>query len=183
MNSVKSLQALKAAGLIVAAVVLGLMTVQGSYALWNAAVSAPPATVQAADFKVKIGEKLLSTGQTVALPAITLELGGQPNITPVVIAGAANVTGDSPFRSTTTVTVNPAAAPLVVRVATTTVNGTCPQAAAEYKTSAVAPAQKTDVGTTFCFQTALLAGTTNQQLGGLETKITATVKVDQVPPE
>ncbi|WP_104161746.1 hypothetical protein [Arthrobacter sp. ZGTC212] len=50
----KSLRALKAAGLIIAAVVLGLMTVQGSYALWNAAVSAPAATIQAADFSILV---------------------------------------------------------------------------------------------------------------------------------
>ena len=50
----KSLRALKAAGLILAAVALGLMTVQGSYALWNSAVSTNAGTIQAASFKVEM---------------------------------------------------------------------------------------------------------------------------------
>lgn len=50
----KSLRALKAAGLIIAAVVLGLMTVQGSYALWNAVVPSNAGTVQSADFKILV---------------------------------------------------------------------------------------------------------------------------------
>ncbi|MBD7996057.1 hypothetical protein H9639_12180 [Arthrobacter sp. Sa2CUA1] len=50
----KSLRALKAAGLIFAAVVLGLMTVQGSYALWNAGAAANAGTIQAASFDVKM---------------------------------------------------------------------------------------------------------------------------------
>ncbi|MCC3266556.1 hypothetical protein [Arthrobacter gengyunqii] len=54
MNSVKSLRALKATCLILAAVVLGLMTVQGSYALWNAAVPSNAGTIQSADFKILV---------------------------------------------------------------------------------------------------------------------------------
>ncbi|MDK1360208.1 hypothetical protein QNO00_08000 [Arthrobacter sp. zg-Y1219] len=50
----KSLPALKAAGLIIAAVMLGLMTVQGSYALWNAAVPSNAGTIQSADFKILV---------------------------------------------------------------------------------------------------------------------------------
>ena len=45
---------LKAAALIAAAVVLGLLTVQGSYALWNAAASTTPGTISAASFDVKL---------------------------------------------------------------------------------------------------------------------------------
>lgn len=44
----------KAAGLIAAAVVLGLVTVEGSYALWNKLVPAAAGTVWSADFRVTL---------------------------------------------------------------------------------------------------------------------------------
>lgn len=50
----KSLRALKAAGLILAAVVLGLMAVQGTYALWNAAAPSKAGTVQSANFSILV---------------------------------------------------------------------------------------------------------------------------------
>lgn len=59
----KSLRVLKAAGLILAAVVLGLMTVQGSYALWNAAVPSNAGTVQSADFKILVNGVEMTTLQ------------------------------------------------------------------------------------------------------------------------
>ncbi|WP_457963297.1 hypothetical protein M1E17_17885 [Arthrobacter sp. D1-29] len=45
---------LRTGALIAAAVVLGLLTVQGSYALWNAATAAAPGTVTAASFDVSL---------------------------------------------------------------------------------------------------------------------------------
>ena len=62
----KSLRALKAAGLIIAAVVLGLMTVQGSYALWNAAVPSNAGTVQSANFSILVNRAEM-TGTPVIL--------------------------------------------------------------------------------------------------------------------
>jgi len=47
-------RALRAAALIAAAVLLGLLTVQGTYALWNAATTGAPGTVQAASFTVNL---------------------------------------------------------------------------------------------------------------------------------
>ncbi|WP_285245533.1 hypothetical protein [Pseudarthrobacter sp. fls2-241-R2A-127] len=47
-------RALKAAALIAAAVVLGLFTVQGTFALWNASAVAAPGTVSAASFDVAL---------------------------------------------------------------------------------------------------------------------------------
>lgn len=44
----------KAAGLMAAAVVLGLVTVQGSYALWNKLLPASAGTVRSADFLVTL---------------------------------------------------------------------------------------------------------------------------------
>lgn len=46
--------ALKATGLVSGAVLLGLLTVQGTYALWNAAVQATSGSVQAASFNVEM---------------------------------------------------------------------------------------------------------------------------------
>ena len=85
----KSLRALKAAGLILAAVALGLMTVQGSYALWNAAAAANAGTIQAASFDV---EMFNGTGQVLMTQAngsqgiIGLDVG-------TVNAGASAYTG------------------------------------------------------------------------------------------
>ena len=50
----KSTTTLKAAGLVLIAVVLGMLTVQGSYALWNKSVSSNAGTVQAADFRISL---------------------------------------------------------------------------------------------------------------------------------
>ncbi|MGN7252756.1 SipW-dependent-type signal peptide-containing protein [Arthrobacter sp. SAFR-014] len=47
-------RSLQAAALIAAAVVLGLLTVQGTYALWNATTSTTPGTVSSASFDVKM---------------------------------------------------------------------------------------------------------------------------------
>lgn len=46
------LRVLKAAGLVLAALVLGLMTAQASYALWNAGTTVEAGTIQAASFDV-----------------------------------------------------------------------------------------------------------------------------------
>ncbi|MDQ0768094.1 hypothetical protein QF031_000843 [Pseudarthrobacter defluvii] len=51
---------LKAAALTAFAVVLGLFTVQGSYALWSAAASASPGTITSASFDVAL--KAVNTG-------------------------------------------------------------------------------------------------------------------------
>jgi hypothetical protein len=47
-------RSLRAAALIAVAVLLGLLAVQGSYALWNAMVSTAPGTVSAASFTVNL---------------------------------------------------------------------------------------------------------------------------------
>lgn len=45
---------LRTSVLITAAVVLGLLTVQGTYALWNASTSALPGTISSASFDVSL---------------------------------------------------------------------------------------------------------------------------------
>jgi hypothetical protein len=47
-------RSLRAAALIAVAVLLGLLAVQGSYALWNATVSSAPGAVSAASFTVNL---------------------------------------------------------------------------------------------------------------------------------
>ena len=72
--------ALKATGLVSGAVLLGLLTVQGTYALWNAAVQAAEGSIQAAAFNVEmdggIGTVMMAQPDgsqgTVALATTTL---------------------------------------------------------------------------------------------------------------
>ena len=47
-------RSIKTAGLMVAAVLLGLMAVQGTYALWSATAVAQPGTVKASSFTVNL---------------------------------------------------------------------------------------------------------------------------------
>ena len=56
---------LQAAALTAAAVVLGLFTVQGSYALWSAAASASPGTITSASFDATM--TAVNTGQTTTM--------------------------------------------------------------------------------------------------------------------
>ncbi|CEA07524.1 hypothetical protein BN1051_00839 [Arthrobacter saudimassiliensis] len=62
------IRTLKAAALVAAAVVLGLLTASGSYALWNVFEPAGYGTVQAADFNVTVnGQPANSTAVPLAL--------------------------------------------------------------------------------------------------------------------
>jgi len=69
-------RSLQAAALIAAAVVLGLFTVQGTYALWNASAVAAPGTVSAASFDVAL--TAVNTGQATNM---TLANGTAANLT------------------------------------------------------------------------------------------------------
>ncbi|NVM99935.1 hypothetical protein [Arthrobacter sp. SDTb3-6] len=64
----RSTPMLKAAGLVLAAVLLGLMAVPGSYALWNSAASASAGTIQAADFRVTLTDTQTSNTTDMTLP-------------------------------------------------------------------------------------------------------------------
>jgi predicted ribosomally synthesized peptide with SipW-like signal peptide len=59
---------LQAAGLIVAAVVLGLLTVQGTYALWSATAVAAPGSVSSASFTVNLAATPSGQVTTMTLP-------------------------------------------------------------------------------------------------------------------
>jgi hypothetical protein len=66
---------LRAGLLIAAAVVLGLLTVQGTYALWNAGASVAPGTISSASFDVSLKESPSGTPINMTLPS-----GGQATI-------------------------------------------------------------------------------------------------------
>lgn len=87
-------RALKAAGLVLAAVVLALLTVQGTYALWNAALNSNAGTVQAADFRVSLTDGPTSTSMDMTLAdgtAATIALSTTP--IGVVVPGQSVYTG------------------------------------------------------------------------------------------
>ncbi len=90
----KSTRALKATGLVLIAVVLGLLTVQGSYALWNKAASAAAGTIQAADFRISLTDTITSAVTDMTLAdgtAATLSLSTTP--AGVVIPGQSTYAG------------------------------------------------------------------------------------------
>lgn len=62
---------LRAGLLIAAAVILGLLTVQGTYALWNASTSVNPGTVSAASFDVGLTASPSGQVTTMTLPGGT----------------------------------------------------------------------------------------------------------------
>ncbi|MCC9179005.1 SipW-dependent-type signal peptide-containing protein [Arthrobacter sp. zg-Y750] len=92
----KSLRALKGAGLVLAAVVLGLMTVQGSYALWNASVEVNAGTIQAADFNVLINDANMADTPALALNPGELKRGTSAYQS-VRVTNAVNVQPGSPL--------------------------------------------------------------------------------------
>ena len=103
----KSLRALKAAGLVLAAVVLGLMTVQGSYALWNAAASVKAGTVQAANFRMLVNEvEMTGPEQTVYLPGISAIKPGESTYATALVMNGANASSN--MRVQPSVSVQPA---------------------------------------------------------------------------
>lgn len=88
----KSLRALKATGLILAAVVLGLMTVQGSFALWNKVVTSNAGTVQSANFSILVdGVEMASLAQPLTLNLAEIKPNGS-SYTSVNITNNVNAT-------------------------------------------------------------------------------------------
>ncbi|MFE4542241.1 hypothetical protein [Arthrobacter sp. NPDC056727] len=89
----------RAAALIAAAVLLGLLAVQGSYALWNAAVSSSPGSVSAASFTVNLTGT--STGQSTSMTlaggqsAVLALTGGATVLTPGTSAYAGVLVGNA----------------------------------------------------------------------------------------
>lgn len=182
----KSTRVLKAAGLVLAAVVLGLLTVQGSYALWNKAVSANAGTIQAASFDVEMkssaGTSLMTLDSgakgTVPLNAGTVNAGASA-FTGVQLANKSNAGGQFTIRASagTPITSGP------WRVEHRIVPGTDPAActAAAYKASTADTADIPKGGAgVFCFQISL-AETASIQ--GQQVALTVPLEVVQIGKE
>ncbi|MFZ3417172.1 hypothetical protein [Arthrobacter sp. 3Tela_A] len=131
----KSVRALKAAGLVLTAVVLGLMTVQGSYALWNAAVSVKPGTVQAANFSILVNKvEMAGPQQTVNLPGLSAIKPGESTSATVQIENKSNASSNMKVQPT--ISVDPASGAfrghLTVRVMERGTNSQCPSDPSKY---------------------------------------------------
>lgn len=132
----RTTSALKTAALLAVAVVLGLGTVQGSLAAWNATTASAAGTVQAADFAVTLtsaggaAQRLTTNGQssTVALPALTGLKPGQTQAVPVTVTNATDAgRGDFTIELTTAVLPpNGAASKFLKVTAGLQSSGSCP---------------------------------------------------------
>lgn len=157
-------KALKAAGLIAAAVVLGLLTTQGSYALWNTTAPANAGTIQAADFKVLVNNVDMSKDTPIALNIGELAPGGSA-YTSLTVTNKVNVTADSPLvlkpSLSGLVPVNNFGGNLTVTTAVAPAGTACKDLARTSYTSVPPTATALAVGAsrTFCIKVALKTGT------------------------
>lgn len=123
----------KAAALMGAAVLMALLTVQGTLALWSATVASPAQAMQTANFAVTItttaGTAQLAPAQSVDIPAVT---GVTPGTTRTVTVTVTNATDAGNGAFTTRVTAG-----------TPSISGTLES----HLTAAVGPAQGTDCST------------------------------------
>ena len=164
----KSLRALKAAGLVLAAVVLGLMTVQGSYAFWNASAPQNAGTIQTADFNVTVNEANMAQTPSLALNLEGLTRGSAV-YTSVRIANAVNVTPGSPLvlqpAVSAPVPTNTLNGNLTVTTAVVQGSVTC-SANLPYQAGAPKlPVLATGTTQTICFKVSLGANTPAASLG------------------
>lgn len=90
---------LRAGALIAAAVVLGLLAVQGTYALWNAGASAAPGTVTSASFDVSLTASPSGQVTNMTLPggttAATISIGTATTLAPGTPVYASLVVGNN----------------------------------------------------------------------------------------
>ena len=175
----KSTRTLKATGLVLIAVVLGLLTVQGSYALWNKAISSNPGTIQAADFRISLTDTSTSNVINMTTPqgtAATLQLSAtslgvvypnQSTYAGVQVGNVTNASGEFTIQAVTgtpIITNNNAAAPLSphlsIKVATAATLQDCSQAALYTPPGVLGTATKDiakGLNGVFCFQVTMAA--------------------------
>lgn len=103
----KSLRVLKATALVAIAVVLGLVTAQGSYALWNASATAKAGTIQSADFSILINGVAMAGPQQALVPDLGALVPGASSYTSFSVTN--NVNSTNATRVKPTVTAQPAA--------------------------------------------------------------------------
>lgn len=178
---------LTASALLAAAVVLGLLTVQGTYALWSRVVPVGAGTIQAADFRVTLTD--VGTGATMEMvdasgkaALLALQPSGPASSTVPAYAGVkvANVTNagsDFAVRAR----IGQASASYLVIKTRALPAGTSNCGAVDFS-AAGGTADATlakNASAVFCFQLAL-ASTAPQALSGTQTKITVPIIVDQL---
>jgi hypothetical protein len=89
---------LRASALIAAAVVLGLLAVQGTYALWSAGTSAAPGTISSASFDVSLIASPSGNTTNMTLPggaSATINLGSATSLAPGTPVYASLVVGNN----------------------------------------------------------------------------------------
>ncbi|MFC9350420.1 SipW-dependent-type signal peptide-containing protein [Arthrobacter sp. NPDC057013] len=109
-------RALRAAALIATAVLLGLLAVQGTYALWNAATTAAPGTVQAASFTVNL------TGSPSGASSPMTLANGQAAILSLNSTAASLTPGTSAYASATVVNASDAGGTFSISVTAESAN-------------------------------------------------------------
>lgn len=196
----KSMNALKAAGLILVAILLGMLAVQGSYALWNKAASSNAGTVKAADFRVsltdtdtnRVTDMTLANGTAATLALSSLATGvvipGQSTYAGVRIANLTDAGGVFTVRASTGAPIVQGAAGsslapyLSIRAVSAGTLSQCNQSATYVGSSTSGPATadiaKNGTGV-FCFQIAL-AATMPASLTGQSAKISVPILVNQL---
>ena len=178
---------LKASALLAAAVVLGLLTVQGTYALWSRVVPVDAGTIQAADFSVKLTD--VGTGTAVEMvdasgESVLLQLkpSGPVSSTVPAYAGVqvSNVTNAGSDFAVRARIGQASAGDLVIKTrALPAGTGNC--GAVDF-TGTGGTAEATlakNASAVFCFQL-MLAPTAPEALSGTQTKITVPIIVDQL---
>ncbi|MET4059056.1 hypothetical protein ABIB35_000585 [Arthrobacter sp. UYP6] len=181
----KSLRTLKAAGLILAAVMLGLMTVQGSLALWNKAVPSNAGTIQSSNFSVLVNNAEMS-GTPVVLNIGELTRGSAA-YTSLTVRN--NVNASSPLRIQPSlaglVPTNNFGGNLTVKTVLAAVGAQCSTiSAATYDAAPRIPGippLASGVTQNVCFKVELKAGTPANLLG-TAIDIPITLNVAQIPP-
>lgn len=181
----KSLRVLKAAGLILTAVVLGLMTVQGTYALWNKVVPSNAGTLQAADFNVLVNGTPMPAAQITQLEIGQLGRGpANAKYTKIEIANKVNVTPDSPLVLQASVAgltpVDNFGGKLTVRTARVAGTADCKTVAYPVAAPSGPIIVTKDAPQTLCFKVELAADTAAAHMGKPIT-IPVTVTVAQAP--
>jgi predicted ribosomally synthesized peptide with SipW-like signal peptide len=89
---------LRAGALIAAAVILGLLAVQGSYALWNASITTTPGSISAASFDVALTASPSGQATNMSLPggtSATINLGQPTSLAPGTPVYASLVVGNN----------------------------------------------------------------------------------------
>ncbi|WP_066293677.1 hypothetical protein [Arthrobacter sp. B6] len=189
---------LRAGALIAAAVVLGLLAVQGTYALWNAGTATAPGTVSAASFDVSLKASPSGQATNMSLPggtSATINLGQITSLAPGTPVYASLVVGnnsDAGGTFSTSITAGQATVTNVglgVLAQYVTVSAKFGSAVAEcYSTAGYAPltaagltsaAVPKATSTVLCFQVSL-SSSTSMLLKGQAVNISLTLTARQL---